>query len=84
MANLSKIMKKLQAALLQRGCKVKLNTRQFYSEDQNRMITVYSVVVPVWSEKKRKMVDKEILSTCSTADVVKQMVDLLEVFRSEA
>ena len=47
MANLRGKMKKLQTALVKRGMIIKINQRQFYSEDQNRMITSYSIVTPV-------------------------------------
>lgn len=83
MANLNKLMKKLQAALLCYDVRVKLGTRQFYSEDQGRMITVHTVHMPVWSERLNKMVDREVLSTCSTAEVVKYLADMLGVLRSE-
>ena len=86
MAKLGKIMKKLQAALNSEKYdkRVKIHTRQFYSEDQRRMITVYSVCMPLWSERKEKMVDKEVLSTASAAEVVKYLASLLEVERDEA
>lgn len=83
MANLNKLMKKLQTALLCYDVRVKLGTRQFYSEGQGRMITVHTVHMPVWSERSNKMVDREVLSTCSTAEVVKYLADMLGVLRSE-
>ena len=77
-------MKKLQSALLQYGCQIKIHTRQFYSEDQNRMITVYSLLEPVWSERSNKMVDREVFSSSSTAKAAQYMAARLEVFRNEA
>ena len=84
MANLTRIIKKLQTAILNTGGMVKLATRQFYSEDQGRMITVHSVSIPMWSDRLQKMVDREQLSTCSTAEVVKYLAEMLEVQRNEA
>lgn len=83
-ANLTRMIKKLQTAILNAGGMVKLATRQFYSEDQERMITVHSVSIPVWSERAQKMVDREQISTCSTAEVVKYLADMLEVRRNAA
>lgn len=82
MANHSRMIRKLQAAVVDAGKLVKVNTRQFYSEDQGRMVTCYSVVAPVWSEKKRKMVDREQLSTCSAVEVVKFLAKMLEGLRN--
>ena len=78
MANLNHTMRKLQTAIVQMGKRVKIYTRQFYSEEQDRMITIYSVMLPMWSEVKEKMVDHELLKTCSTAEVVKFLANMLE------
>lgn len=85
MANLNRTMRKLQAALNSERFdkRVKIQTRQFFSEEQRRMITVYSVCMPVYSEEKNAMVDREQLSTCSMAEVVKFLAWLLEVERTE-
>lgn len=39
MPNLRTIMSKLQKALLLKGCVVTINTSQWYSADQKRMVT---------------------------------------------
>ena len=85
MASLNKIMKKLQAALNSEkyDMRVKINTRQFFSEEQRRVITMYAVVMPVFSESKNRMVDREMLSTASAAEVVKYLAELLEVASNE-
>ena len=57
--------------------------RQFFSEEQRRVITMYAVVMPVFSESKNRMVDREMLSTASAAEVVKYLAELLEVERNE-
>lgn len=85
MASLNKIMKKLQAALNSEKYdkRVKIHTRQFFSEEQRRMITVYSVIMPEWSNEKHRFIEREKLSTCSTAEVVKCLATLLEVASNE-
>lgn len=75
-------MKKLQKALICAGKRVKINTNQFYSEEQGRMITCYSVILPEWSVKRNKMVDRELLKTCSTVEVVKFLANMLEGLRN--
>ena len=44
MADLSKLMYKLQLALKQKGVLVYINTYQFYSEEQDRFIKMYKLV----------------------------------------
>lgn len=68
--NLNRMIKKLQTAILQKGVIVKVDTYQFHSKEQNRLITKYKVSTPVYSPEKEKMIDLELLSTCSTVDVV--------------
>jgi hypothetical protein len=82
MAKHNRLIGKLQTAILSSGGMVKVNTHQFHSKEQNRMVTSYSVIAPVWSEFKRKMVDQELLKTCSTVEVVKFLADMLEGLRN--
>lgn len=82
MARLNQTMRKLQTALICMGKRVKINTRQFYSEEKDMMITIYSVVIPQWSDAKRKMVDRELLNTCSAVEVVKFLANMLEGLRN--
>lgn len=44
MADLSKLMYKLQLALKQKGVLVYINTYQFYSAGQDRFIKMYKVI----------------------------------------
>lgn len=81
MANHSRLIGKLQTAILSSGGVVKVNTHQFHSKEQNRMITTYSVIVPMWSEFRQKMVDHEMLKTCSAVEVVKFLANMLEGLR---
>lgn len=82
MARLNQTMRKLQTAIVNAGQVVKINTHQFYSEEQTRLITSYSVIVPMWSDFRQKMVDHELLKTCSTVEVVKFLADMLEGLRN--
>ena len=72
--NLNMAMRKLQRAILVRtGLVVKIGTSQFYSADQNRMITMYSLKTPVlqrsrWGQWRMK--DYEIIRTASQIDIV--------------
>lgn len=78
MANFNQIMRKLQMAILNKGVKVKVNTHQFFSKEQNRLVTSYTVTERKWSEKKKKIADQVILKTCSTVEVVKFLAKMLE------
>ena len=83
MAKLNQIIRKLQTAILNRGVKVKVNTNQFFSNEQGRMITCYSVTQRKWPDKKRAMADQLVLKTCSTVEVVKFLAKLLEELQNE-
>ena len=80
MAILRGKMKKLQTALVKRGMIIKINQRQFYSEDQSRMITSYSIVTPVEcyypGKEEWKTKEYEILKTCSMVDVIFCLLDI--------
>ena len=45
--NLNGRMKKLQTAIVKTGLVIKVNTNQFYSDDQKRMITSYRICTPI-------------------------------------
>lgn len=78
MPNLSAIVKKLQRAILSTGLVIKIGSSQFYSADQGRMITMWSLSTPVmeYSKDKWKMRDLEILRTASQADVVMTLKEI--------
>lgn len=52
MADLSKTMYKLQTALKQKGVLVYINTSQFYSQEQNRFIKMYTII-----QNKKKLIN---------------------------
>ena len=78
--NLKGKMKKLQTAIVKTGLVIKINTNQFYSDDQKRMITTYRICTPIsyFSESYQewKMMDYEILKTCSMPEVIFCLLDI--------
>jgi hypothetical protein len=83
--NLRGKMKKLQTAIVKTGLVIKINTYQFYSVEQKRMITSYSIVTPVYrfSERKQewKHTDYEILKTCSIVEVIYCLLDIYKAVK---
>lgn len=78
--NLNQIQRKLQRALLTKQLVTKIGTSQFYSADQNRMITMYSVSTPTlqYAKGKWKTKDYEIIRTASQVDVVMTLKEMWE------
>lgn len=78
--NLKGKMKKLQTAIVKTGLVIKINTNQFYSDDQKRMITSYRICTPIsyFSERfhEWKTTDFEILKTCSMPEVIFCLLDI--------
>lgn len=77
--NLRGKMKKLQFAIVSAGLIIKINTNQFYSAEQKRMITSYRICTPVIAKNKNgewKTVDHEILKTCSMPEVIFCLQDI--------
>lgn len=78
--NLNGRMKKLQTAIVKTGLVIKVNTRQFYSAEQKRMITSYSICTPItyYSERKEewKSKDYEILKSCSMPEIIFCLLDI--------
>ena len=72
--NYNQTIKKLQKALLTKGIIYKINTYQFYSEEQNRFITGYRITEKQAYKKKNgemSVKDVELLNTCSQVEVLK-------------
>ena len=66
MADLSNTLYKLQLALKQKGIIVLINTSQFYSEEQDRIIKMYTI-----TQNK-----KEIIKTSSIIKAIKALNNL--------
>lgn len=83
--NLNGRMKKLQTAIVKAGFVVKINTNQFYSDDQKRMITLYRICTPItyYSERCQewKTTDYEILKSCSMPDVIFCLHDIYKAVK---
>lgn len=72
--NIRATINKLQKALIQRCYIYKINTYQFYSEQQNRMITGYRIMQKQPYRKKNgemSVKDVELLNSCSQVEVLK-------------
>lgn len=78
--NLKGRMKKLQTAIVKTGLVIKINTNQFYSDDQKRMITSYRICTPITYFSKRyqewKTTDYEILKSCSMPEIIFCLMDI--------
>ncbi len=75
--NIRATINKLQSALIAKGYIYKINTYQFYSEQQNRMITSYGITQKQPYRKKNGEIsekDVELLNSCSQAEVLKWFV----------
>jgi hypothetical protein len=80
----AKIMKRLQRALIQQGDILNINTIEFYSADQKRMITKYIV------NQKVKRIDKKgnevyknetVIENCSQIKIVQELAKRLNDIR---
>lgn len=82
--NLNAIMRKLQRAILQKGLVIKIGSTQFYSAEQNRMITIHILSTRItyrnthgeWREK-----DYEILRGASQIEIVNCLNDIWQAVR---
>ena len=73
MADMSKLIYKLQTALKQKGVLVYINTQQFYSKEQDRFIKMYIL-------KQNK---KELLKTASQIKAVRALNELWQEVKNE-
>ena len=73
MADMSKLMYKLQTALKQKGYIIYINTQQVYSEEQDRLIKVYIL----------KHGKDELLKTASQIKVVKALNEIWQEVKNE-
>lgn len=72
--NIRATINKLQRALINKGIIYKINTYQFYSKEQQRLITGYSITQKqAYKKKNSEMSTKnvELLNTCSQVEVLK-------------
>lgn len=79
--NLNAKMRKLQQAILiKTGLPVKISQRQFYSSEQNRLITIHCLSVSIlqYAKKGWKERDYEIMSSASQIDTVMCLKEIWE------
>lgn len=69
-ASNSQMIHKLQIALNSRGLKILCNRSQFYSDEQNRPVTIYKISQSVWDESTQKYRHVELFSSASEIQVV--------------
>ena len=82
--NFKSIMRKLQRAILQKGLVIKIGSTQFYSKEQNRMITIHILSTRItyrnthgeWKER-----DYEILRSASQIEVLNCLNDIWQAVR---
>lgn len=75
--NIRKTINKLQSVLIAKGYIYKINTYQFFSDQQNRMITGYRITEKQpYRKKNGEMMEKdvELLNSCSQVEVLKWFV----------
>lgn len=76
--NIRKTINKLQSALIAKGYIYKINTFQFYIEQQNRMITGYRITQKQPYRKKNgemSVKDVKLFNSCSQVEVLKWFVE---------
>ena len=73
MADMSKLMYKLQTALKQKGYIIYINTQQFYSEEQDRLIKLYIL----------KHGKDELLKTASQIKVINKLNEIWQEVKNE-
>ena len=70
------MIKKLQHALNSRGMRITYATSQFYSADQDRPVTIYSIKHAIWDGEKEKYINHELYKATSQIQVVLFLRDL--------
>ena len=76
MASNSVMIKKLQRALNAKGLKVLYSTSQFYSEDQDRPVTIYALKRAVYDETRGKNVNVDLFKSTSQIQIVLYLRDM--------
>ena len=76
-ASNSTMIHKLQRAINDKyGQKILYNKTQFYSEQQNRPVTLYILKQAIWDEKRGRNTNIELYSTTSQIQIVLYLRDL--------
>lgn len=72
----SQMIHKLQVALNSKGMKILCNRSQFYSDSQNRPVTIYKVAQSIWDPATERYKHKELFSSASEIQIVLFMRNL--------
>lgn len=64
------MIKKLRTAINRKGEKLLYNTSEFYSDEQERTVTIYSIKKSVWDNKLRKARHIELFHSTSQIQIV--------------
>lgn len=72
----TKLSNKLKQALLHKGIIVYLDTEEFYSEKQNRLIKMYILSQRVFDEKKNRYCKQQLLKTADHNGIVQYLADM--------
>lgn len=76
MASNSVNIRKLQTAINQQGYKILYSTSQFYSQQQDRPVTVYQLKQAFWDEKKKRNCNVELFKSTSQIQILLYLRDL--------
>ena len=64
------MLKKLRSAINLKGERLLYNTSEFYSEEQNRTVTIYTIKKQVWNPKLQKNKNIELFHSTSQIQIV--------------
>ena len=64
------MIKKLRSAINLKGERLLYNTSEFYSEEQNRTVTIYTIKKQVWNPKLQKNKNIELFHSTSQIQIV--------------
>lgn len=76
MPSQSVMIHNLQKVLNKNGLRIMYSTSQFYSEQQDRPVTIYHVKQAVWDSKKGKFVNQELFNSTAQIYIVFYLRDL--------
>lgn len=76
MASNTVMIHNLQKALNLKGMRIMYSTSQFYSEQQDRPVTIYHIKQAVYDSDKQKFVNQELFNSTSQIQIVLFLRDL--------
>ena len=70
MTSNTQMIRKLRTAINARGEKLLYNTSEFYSDQEERPVTIYSIKKAIWDEKTHRNKNVELFHTTSQIQIV--------------